>query len=88
MFKENGTRIPSAAGVEFRHLHFPHNERSLVLRNQIVFTDPLYFMWMYNASYAIWMMNQRSRVASAVTDFTSKRVGDRANFRQRVNGRF
>jgi hypothetical protein len=35
MFKENGARILSAAGVEFRHLHFPHNERSLVLRSRL-----------------------------------------------------
>jgi hypothetical protein len=34
MFQETGTRILSAAGVEFHHLHFPHNERSLVLRSR------------------------------------------------------
>jgi hypothetical protein len=28
------------------------------------------------------MMDQRSRVDSAVTDFTSKRVGDRANLHE------
>jgi hypothetical protein len=33
MFKENAIRILSAAGVEFRQLHFPHNERLLVLRS-------------------------------------------------------
>jgi hypothetical protein len=38
MFKENAIRILSAAGVEFRQLHFPHNERLLVLRS-LVFTD-------------------------------------------------
>jgi hypothetical protein len=30
MFKENGIRILSAKGGEFRQLHFPHKERLLI----------------------------------------------------------